>query len=133
MSATEGSGKIPTYMAMGLPIVTFDTPVSREYLGEAGIYAQFGSADDLAAKLRLALDERAWAARLGAGGRERAVRELSSDRAGPEIAAIYELVTKGDRAGRLPATRGRRDPGQCEARDEAAEHGVKRASARITK
>src|SRR5262249_7692213 len=34
MSETEGSGKIPQYMAMGLPVVTFDTPVSREYLGD---------------------------------------------------------------------------------------------------
>ena len=45
MSETEGSGKIPNYMAMGLPIVTFDTPVSREYLGDIGIYARFGSAE----------------------------------------------------------------------------------------
>ena len=90
MSATEGSGKIPNYMAMGLPIVTFDTPVSREYLGDLGIYARFGSPDDLAAKLRLALEQREWAARLGALGREQAVRELSSDHAGPAIERVYE-------------------------------------------
>jgi hypothetical protein len=36
-------------MAMGLPVVTFDTPVSREYLGEIGIYAAFGSVHELAA------------------------------------------------------------------------------------
>jgi glycosyltransferase involved in cell wall biosynthesis len=89
MSETEGSGKIPNYMAMGLPIVTFDTPVSREYLGEIGIYARLGSAADLAEKLQLALEQREWAARLGQLGREWAVRELSSSRAGPEIEAIY--------------------------------------------
>jgi glycosyltransferase involved in cell wall biosynthesis len=89
MSETEGSGKIPQYMAMGLPVVTFDTPVSREYLGDLGIYAQFGSADDLAAKLRLALEWPEWSQRLGRLGRDQAVRELSSDRAGPEIEAIY--------------------------------------------
>jgi glycosyltransferase involved in cell wall biosynthesis len=89
MSETEGSGKIPNYMAMGLPIVTFDTPVSREYLDDIGIYARFGSAEDLAAKLRQALEQPDWAARLGQLGRERAVRELSSGRAGPEIEAIY--------------------------------------------
>jgi glycosyltransferase involved in cell wall biosynthesis len=33
LSATEGAGKIGNYMAMGLPVVAFDTPVSREYLG----------------------------------------------------------------------------------------------------
>jgi glycosyltransferase involved in cell wall biosynthesis len=89
MSETEGSGKIPNYMAMGLPIVTFDTPVSREYLGEIGIYARLGSADDLAEKLQLALEQREWATRLGQLGREWAVRMLSSSRAGPEIEAIY--------------------------------------------
>jgi glycosyltransferase involved in cell wall biosynthesis len=89
MSETEGSGKIPQYMAMGLPVVTFDTPVSREYLGDIGIYARFGSVDDLAAKLRLALEQREWARRLGRLGRDQAVRELASDRAGPEIESIY--------------------------------------------
>ena len=39
LSTTEGSGKILNYMAMGLPTVTFDMPVSREYLGDLGIYA----------------------------------------------------------------------------------------------
>ncbi len=39
LSATEGSGKILNYMAMGLPVVAYDTPVSREYLGSLGIYA----------------------------------------------------------------------------------------------
>jgi glycosyltransferase involved in cell wall biosynthesis len=39
LSATEGSGKILNYMAMGLPTVAFDMPVSREYLGDLGIYA----------------------------------------------------------------------------------------------
>jgi glycosyltransferase involved in cell wall biosynthesis len=92
MSMTEGSGKIPNYMAMGLPIVTFDTPVSREFLGELGIYAAYGSAADLAAKIRRALDEPAWAGRLGALGRERAVRELSWERAGRQIESIYAEV-----------------------------------------
>ena len=74
---------------MGLPVVTFDTPVAREYLGDLGIYARFGSVSDLAAKLRLALEQRGWASRLGQLGRDQAVRQLSSDRGGPEIEAIY--------------------------------------------
>jgi glycosyltransferase involved in cell wall biosynthesis len=89
MSATEGSGKIPLYMAMGLPIVTFDSSVSREYLGDLGIYAAMGSVDDLAAKLLLALEQREWAARLGVLGREHTVLELSWERAAQQIEAIY--------------------------------------------
>jgi glycosyltransferase involved in cell wall biosynthesis len=92
MSETEGSGKIPQYMAMGLPVVTFDTPVAREYLGDLGIYARFGSVDDLAAKLRIALEQREWSRRLGQLGHDLAVREFSSDRAGPEIEAIYRAA-----------------------------------------
>jgi glycosyltransferase involved in cell wall biosynthesis len=94
MSETEGSGKIPQYMAMGLPVVTFDTAVSREYLGDLGIYAQFGSAHDLAAKLRLALEQQEWSRRLGRLGREQAVRKLSSDQAGPEIETIYAAALR---------------------------------------
>jgi glycosyltransferase involved in cell wall biosynthesis len=55
LSATEGSGKILNYMAMGLPTVAFDTPVSREYLGEAGIYALRGDPASLAYALHNAL------------------------------------------------------------------------------
>lgn len=119
MSATEGSGKIPNYMAMGLPIVTFDTPVSREYLGDLGIYARFGSAEDLAAKLRLALEQREWAARLGALGREQAVRELNSDHAGPAIERVYEQALERYHGRLKPPA-----PQQSDERERAVERGA---------
>jgi glycosyltransferase involved in cell wall biosynthesis len=131
MSATEGSGKIPLYMAMGLPTITFDTPVSHEYLGKAGIYASFGSAADLAAKIRQALDDRPWAVSLGALGRKHAVRELSWDRAAQQIEAIYagvlERPTTTDQRpptnDHRPAVRGAvRRAG--EDREEAVERGA---------
>ncbi|MGH7359779.1 MAG: glycosyltransferase, partial [Candidatus Rokuibacteriota bacterium] len=37
--STEANGKLLNYMAMGLPTVAYDNPVSRELLGEAGVYA----------------------------------------------------------------------------------------------
>jgi glycosyltransferase involved in cell wall biosynthesis len=37
MNSTEGNGKLLDYMAAGLPIVAFDTPVNREILGEDAI------------------------------------------------------------------------------------------------
>jgi glycosyltransferase involved in cell wall biosynthesis len=119
MSETEGSGKIPNYMAMGLPIVTFDTPVSREYLGEIGIYARFGSTGDLAAKLRLALEQREWVMRLGRFGRERAVRELSYGRSGLEIETIYAAAEERFH-GRADAV-GTRAANQHDEREEAVE------------
>ncbi|RRR71006.1 MAG: glycosyltransferase family 1 protein [Candidatus Viridilinea halotolerans] len=89
MSLTEGNGKIANYMAMGLPTVAFATPVAREILGDTGLYAQMGSAEDLAARLEQALDDRELAGRLGAAARRRAVAEFSWERAARTIEAIY--------------------------------------------
>ncbi|PDW04796.1 glycosyltransferase family 4 protein [Candidatus Viridilinea mediisalina] len=89
MSLTEGNGKIANYMAMGLPTVAFATPVAREILGDTGLYAEMGNAADLAARLEQALDDRALAANLGAAARQRAVAELSWERAARTIEAIY--------------------------------------------
>lgn len=73
LSATEGSGKILNYMAMGLPTVAFDTPVSREYLGDEGIYATPGDTNSLADAL--------YAALLGEGNGRRgaALRRMAQD------------------------------------------------------
>lgn len=89
MSLTEGNGKIANYMAMGLPTVAFATPVAREILADAGLYARLGSAEDLAARLELALDDQELSRRLGAAARARAVAELSWERAARTIEAIY--------------------------------------------
>lgn len=103
MSLTEGNGKIANYMAMGLPTVAFATPVAREILGDAGLYARLGDADDLAAKLELALDDHELAARLGAAARARAVAELSWERAVRSLEAIYQMALERRRARTAPA------------------------------
>ena len=103
MSLTEGNGKIANYMAMGLPTVAFETPVAREILADAGLYARLGSAEDLAAKLELALADGDLAARLGAAARARAVAELSWARAARRIEAIYaEALARRRRPGPAP-------------------------------
>jgi glycosyltransferase involved in cell wall biosynthesis len=95
MSLTEGSGKISNYMAVGLPVVTFDSPVSREILGDIGIYAQMGSVEDLAEKIALPLENPPLAAQLGAAGRHRAVAEFSWEQAARQLESIYTLVLPG--------------------------------------
>jgi glycosyltransferase involved in cell wall biosynthesis len=77
LSATEGSGKLPNYMAMGLPTVAFDTPVSREYLGEWGVYARAGDHVSLARAIGSLLEDRQRAATLAGALRERAVEQYS--------------------------------------------------------
>jgi glycosyltransferase involved in cell wall biosynthesis len=102
MSTTEGSGKISNYMAMGLPVVTFDSPVSREMLGDIGIYARMGSAEDLADKLALALQDCPLAQRVGQAGRARVLSEFSWEQGARQIEAIYRRVLapgSGDHAG----------------------------------
>jgi glycosyltransferase involved in cell wall biosynthesis len=94
ISATEGSGKVLNYMAMGLPTVAFDTPVHREYLGDLGIYAELGCADALAHALARTLHDRAGARKLGARLRERAQTHFSWDQAGARIERVYDLVCR---------------------------------------
>jgi glycosyltransferase involved in cell wall biosynthesis len=91
LSATEGSGKILNYMAMGLPVVAFDTPVSREYLGEHGIYATPGDPVSLAQALLRGISE-AWAPHQRMAMRRIAVDSYSWDHAAETILQAYRTV-----------------------------------------
>ncbi|MBN1246751.1 MAG: glycosyltransferase family 4 protein [Anaerolineae bacterium] len=94
LSATEGSGKILNYMAMGLPVVAYDTPVSREYLGSLGIYAApVGNATALAEALAPLVADPFAAQALGARLRERADGHFSWARTGRQLLHIYDSLT----------------------------------------
>ncbi len=71
LSATEGSGKLLNYMAMGLPTVAFDTPVSREYLADLGIYAPRPDTAALAQRISDLVDDPECARSIGQGLRQR--------------------------------------------------------------
>jgi glycosyltransferase involved in cell wall biosynthesis len=84
-------------MAMGLPTVTFNLPVSREFLGDGGIYAPDTSSQALAAALNRALDLSAGErARLGRYLRQRVIRFFSWQRAGEQIEAVYHALLAGE-------------------------------------
>jgi len=92
-SATEGAGKILNYMAMGLPTVAFDTPVSREYLGMLGVYAKrTGDHVALADAILNLLDAPQWRVELGQKLRDRAARHFSWERSGRHLLNIYRAV-----------------------------------------
>lgn len=93
MSATEGAGKLLTYMAMGLPVVSFDTPVAREYLGDGGEYAPVGDAVAFAGSVVDLLRDGERRAALGHSLRQRAEQEFSWQRMGERIVAVYDRVT----------------------------------------
>jgi glycosyltransferase involved in cell wall biosynthesis len=91
LSSTEGSGKILNYMAMGLPTVAFDTPVSREYLRDLGIYAKPGNALSLAEALLSALSEPMNSQRR-LKLRRAALQDYSWDHAARTILHAYDAV-----------------------------------------
>ena len=94
VSATEGSGKLLPFMAAGLPIAAFDTPVHREYLGDLGFYARLGDSESLAGALERALsagpDEKA---RRGWLLRARVIERYTWQHAAHEIETQYQHLT----------------------------------------
>ena len=92
MSATEGAGKVLDYMALGLPVVAFDIPVMREYLGEYGVYAPLGDATAFANQIQALLNDPERAREIGCAVRDRAIKLFSWERAGREIEKAYREV-----------------------------------------
>lgn len=95
MSATEAAGKVLNYMAMGLPVVAFDIPVMREYLGDHGVYAPLGNAEAFAQQIENLLDHPARAREIGCALRERAGALYSWECAGREIEQVYGNLLDG--------------------------------------
>lgn len=104
-SLTEGAGKLLNYMAVGLPVVSFDTPVAREYLGDDGLYAAPGDAESFASCLHDALfgGSSARMAALGARLRQRAQVKYRWDTMAEEIGEVYSRLRGG--AATLPDQR----------------------------
>jgi glycosyltransferase involved in cell wall biosynthesis len=108
MSLTEGAGKLLNYMAVGLPVVAFDTPVAREYLGSEGTLAVYGDVESLAANLLAqVLLVTATPDQLSSAGqrlRQRAVQAFSWDKAGRLIVQAYQDVLGEVPSSVLPGT-----------------------------
>ncbi|UFS72693.1 glycosyltransferase family 4 protein [Geomonas sp. RF6] len=89
VSLTEANGKLFNYMACGLPTVVFDTPVNREILGDAALYARLGDAAELAGAIGRLAGDRELRAELGELAREKAIAEHSWQARGRELVAVY--------------------------------------------
>ena len=94
ISATEANGKLLNYMAVGLPTVAFDTPISRDVLGAAGIFAPVGDVDALAQKLLDVLGDDTAAIDRGRALRRRVEAQFSWEAAARTILDVYEIVAK---------------------------------------
>lgn len=92
LSLTEANGKLFNYMACGLPTVVFDTPVNREVLGDTGIYARYGDAPDMAAKIVELLQDHEAGRSSSIRIRDKAVREHSWKARGSSLIEVYRAV-----------------------------------------
>lgn len=112
MSATEGNGKILNYMATGLPVVAFDNPVSREYLGDDGVYAPSGDVDALAGAIERLSSDPQGARELGERLRARAIDKFSWESSARKIEQAYEAALAVRRArAKVPALAPQREAG----------------------
>jgi glycosyltransferase involved in cell wall biosynthesis len=76
-----------------LPTVAFNMPVSREFLGDGGIYAAEVGSQALAAALTRALDLSAdERGRLGHYLRQRVITHFSWQRTGEHIEMVYRAL-----------------------------------------
>jgi glycosyltransferase involved in cell wall biosynthesis len=105
LSPTESNGKLYNYMASGLPTVAFDTPPSREIMGDLGIYAPRGDVASLANAIAGLLENREAAQQLGADLRQRVVERFSWQNTALQLQKAYELALLRKRAQRATERR----------------------------
>lgn len=92
IALTEGDGKIYNYMAMGMATIAFDRSVSREILGDAGMFCSLGDINALADKICYALNSpKEWTEK-GRLARKRAIDLLSWDAVGRRIDEVYQRL-----------------------------------------
>lgn len=119
-SASEGNLKVYAYLACGLPVVAFDTPVNREILGDLGVYAPPSDGVAFADALAALANDRPRCARLARAGRQLAVEHLSWDRAAGQLLEVYGAA--GARPG-TPPLGGERARGRPVEEDAAGGRG----------
>ena len=76
-------------LAMGVPILSSDTPSAHEVLGDNALYHRPFDVDDLAGKLTQLLRDRELRRRITVGARER-LAQYRPDRVVPRIIEVYE-------------------------------------------
>lgn len=91
----EGFGlTVAEAMAVGLPVLIADVPGVREVIEDRreGLLVEPLLASDLAAKMRLLLDDPALARRMGAAGRQRAEARYAAPVVAGQLIRLYEAL-----------------------------------------
>lgn len=97
LSETEGNQKIFNYLATGLPVVAFDTPASREILGDHASFARRGDVGSLAERLVALMADPTAARRTGLAGRTIALRNYSWEGRGRELLRAYARILPAEK------------------------------------
>ena len=97
MNDMSTMNKIVEYMALGRPIVQFDTREGRVSAADSSLYAAPNDPQSLADEICRLLDEPALRAEMGARGRERFNNELSWSRQVPTLLAAYSRAQSKSR------------------------------------
>lgn len=92
LSYTESNGKLYNYMACSLPTVAFDTPPSREILGDLGVYADRGDVAGLAEGIIHLLKDPTSAGDLGKRLRARVTEHFSWQSTAQQLTKAYILA-----------------------------------------
>jgi glycosyltransferase involved in cell wall biosynthesis len=90
LAETESNGKLYNYMACALPTVAYDTPPSREILGELGVYAPRGDIAALADAIAGLLEDPEAATALGHRLRLRVEERYSWQNTARQLLRAYD-------------------------------------------
>jgi glycosyltransferase involved in cell wall biosynthesis len=82
--------KIPEYLAIGRPVVSYDLRESRVSAGPAALYAARDDAESFAACIAELLDDPAQREAMGRAGLQRVTDELAWQFSAPVLCAAYE-------------------------------------------
>ena len=103
--------KIPEYMALGCPVVSFDLHESRISAGSAAAYARGGDPRDFARVIDDLLDDPGRRERMAAEGRRRVEAGLAWEHSVPRLLAAYERAVAKARSRETTGRRRRGAPG----------------------
>jgi glycosyltransferase involved in cell wall biosynthesis len=95
--------KIMEYMAMGLPMVSFDLTESRVSAGDAALFARPNDVDEYATLISELLDDPVRRKQMGEVGRERVAGTLSWSHSQQSLLAAYATVDPAPAVGPVPS------------------------------
>jgi glycosyltransferase involved in cell wall biosynthesis len=87
--------KIPEYLAMSCPVVSYDLPEARVSAGDAAVYARPNDEESFADCIEELLDDPERRRRMAAAGRMRVEQALSWERSEAELFKAYSYALAG--------------------------------------